>query len=105
MREKTQIKLAKRSVLRTRLHVTLQGLEVLIKASFILGIELQHPRVLVQLVKTILQRVLQRIARLCQPGGLPAFGAQRNQLKKRPYRLAVLQQHADRKSTRLTSSN
>src|SRR3546814_4040391 len=48
----------------------------------------------VQLVEGILQGVLQRIARLPQPGHLAALGADRRQLEEGRHRLAVFQQHA-----------
>jgi len=74
-------------------HVVAQGLHVLVEAGLVLGVELQHPGVLVQLIEAVLQRVLQGVTGMREPSGFPTFGAQRHQLEERGHGLSILQQH------------
>ena len=78
--EEAQVELGERRAARTWLHVIAQGLHVLVEARFVLGIELEHPRVLVQFIEAVLKRVFQGVAGMREPAGFPAFGAQRHQL-------------------------
>lgn len=84
------------AVPRARLHVVAQGLHVVVEAGLVLGIQLHDPGIVIQLVEAVLERVLQRIASLRQPGRLAALGAQRHQLEEGGDGLAVFQQHGFR---------
>ena len=64
MGEEAQVEVAERAALCTRLQVVRQGAPIVVPVGLVLGVELHHPGVVVQLVKGILQGVLQRIARL-----------------------------------------
>ncbi|MPM97067.1 hypothetical protein SDC9_144240 [bioreactor metagenome] len=64
MGEEAQVEVAERAALRTRLQVVRQGAQIVVPVGLVLGVELHHPRVVVQLVEGVLQGVLQRIARL-----------------------------------------
>ncbi|CAI2794288.1 Uncharacterised protein [Serratia ficaria] len=79
---------------RTWLKVIFQGGEIAVPVGIILGIKLNDPGRFIQFIKTVLERVLQCIPDLCQPGGFPAFRADRHQLEERGDGNAVLQQHA-----------
>ena len=92
--ERGQVELGEAAALGARLDVAAQRVQVLVEVGFVLGIELEHPRVGIELVETVLQSVFQCIARLGQPGGLAALGAQRRQLEESGNRDAVLKQHA-----------
>ena len=94
MGEETQVEVAECAALRTRLQIVRQRAQIVVPVGLVLGIELHHPGVVVQLIKSILKRVLQRIARLPQPGHLAALGADRRQLEEGRHRLAIFQQHA-----------
>ena len=59
------------------LDIALQGIQIVRETGVVLGVELHHPRVFVQLVKTVLQGVFQGVAGLGQPSGFAAFGADR----------------------------
>ncbi len=78
--EEAKIELGEGCAASARLHVVAQGLHVLVEAGFVLGVELEHPGVLVQLIERILERVFERIAGMREPARLPTFGAQRDQL-------------------------
>jgi hypothetical protein len=71
-----------------------QSPQVALPIGFVLGVELHHPGMLVELVEAVLQRILQRIASLPQPMPLASLGADRRQLEERRHRLAVLEQQA-----------
>ncbi|MPN05265.1 hypothetical protein SDC9_152515 [bioreactor metagenome] len=94
--EEAQIELGEGRATGSRLHIVAQGLHVLVEAGFVLGIELQHPGVLVQLIEAVLQRVFQRIAGVREPARFPALGAQRDQLVEGRDGLTVLKQHGFR---------
>src|SRR3546814_2249984 len=83
MGEEAQVEVAERAALCTRLQIVRQGAPIVVPVGLVLGVELHHPGVVVQLVEGILQGVLQRIARLPQPGHLAALGADRRQLEER----------------------
>ncbi len=91
--EEAQVELGERCPAGTWLHVVTQGLHVLVETRLVLGIELEHPGVLVQLIEAVLQRVLQGVAGVGKPARFPALGPQRHQLEEGRHRLAVLQQH------------
>ncbi|GBC59025.1 hypothetical protein PSNTI_45250 [Stutzerimonas stutzeri] len=94
--EEAQVELGERGIAGARLHVVAQRLHVLVEAGLVLGVELEHPRVFVQLVERVLERVLQGIAGVRKPAGFPALGAQRHQLVEGSDRLPILQQHGFR---------
>ena len=94
MGEEAQVELAEGAALRTRLQIVRQRAQIVVPVGFVLGVELHHPGVVVQLVEGVLQGVLQRIARLPQPGHLAALGADRRQLEEGRHRPAIFQQHA-----------
>jgi hypothetical protein len=91
--EEAQVELGERGIAGARLHVVAQGLHVLVEAGLVLGVELEHPGVFVQLIERVLERVLQGIAGMREPAGFPALGAQRHQLVEGSDRLPILQQH------------
>ncbi len=91
--EEAQVELGESGAAGTRLHVVAQGLHVLVEAGLVLGIELEYPGVFVQLIERVLERVLQGIAGMREPAGLPPLGAQRHQLVEGSDRLPILQQH------------
>jgi hypothetical protein len=64
MGEEAQVEVAERAALRTRLQIVRQGAQIVVPVGLVLGVELHHPGVVVQLVEGVLQGVLQRIARL-----------------------------------------
>jgi len=73
--EESKVELRECGAAGARLHVVAQVLHVLVEAGFVLGVELEHPGVLVQFIETVLQRVFERIAGMCQPAGFPPLGA------------------------------
>ncbi|MNM90547.1 hypothetical protein D3C81_1028130 [compost metagenome] len=93
VRKEAQVELAERAALSTWLQIARQGMQIVVPACFVLRVELDHPGVVVQLVKRVLQGVFERIARLPQPSQLAALGADRLQLEEGRHRLPVLQQH------------
>ena len=93
MAEEAQVELGEGRIASARLHVVAQGLHVLVEAGLVLGVELEHPGVVIQLVERVLDRVLQSIAGVREPARFPALGAQRHQLVEGSHRLAILQQH------------
>ena len=92
--KETQVEVREGAALGARPHIVGQPAQVGVPGRFVLGVELHHPRVLVEFVERVLQRVLQCIACLPQPGHLTAFGADRGQFEEARNRLAVFQQHA-----------
>lgn len=92
--EEAQVELAERAALRAWMQVRPQRAQVVLPIGFVLRVELHHPRVLVQFVEGVLQRILQGIAGLPQPDGLAPFGTDRLQLEERRHRLAIFEQHA-----------
>ena len=94
MGEEAQVEVAEGAALSPRPQITGQFAQVVVPACLVLGIELNYPGVLVEFVEGILQRVLQRIACLPQPGQFAPFGADRGQLEEGRHGLAVLEQHA-----------
>src|SRR3546814_8357871 len=103
MGEEAQVEVSERAALCTRLQIVRQGAPIVVPVGLVLGVELHHPGVVVQLVEGILQGVLQRIARLPQPGHLAALGADRRQLEEGRHRLAVFQQQIGRAHAELQS--
>ena len=49
--EEAQVELGERGIAGARLHVVAQGLHVLVEAGLVLGVELEHPGVFVQLIE------------------------------------------------------
>lgn len=92
--ERGQVELREAATLGTRLNVAAQRVQVLVKVGLVLGVELEHPWIRIELVEAVLQGVFQRIACPCQPGGLATFSAQRRHLEKGGNRDAILKQHA-----------
>ncbi|KWT88516.1 hypothetical protein APY03_3533 [Variovorax sp. WDL1] len=99
--EETQVELGERRAAGAGLHIVAQRLHVLVEAGLVLGVELEHPRVLVQFIETVLQRVFQGVAGVGEPARLPTLGAQRHQLEEGGHGLAVLQEHGFRLGQKL----
>src|SRR5690606_35214986 len=61
MLKEAQVEITKHTVLRTRLDVAAQCRQVTVPIDFVLGIELDHPRLFVEFIEAVLQGILQRI--------------------------------------------
>ena len=90
--EEAQVELGERCPAGTWLHVVTQGLHVLVETRLVLGIELEHPGVLVQLIERVLERSPRHRGH-ARASRAPPLGAQRHQLVEGSDRLPILQQH------------
>ena len=82
MSQKTLITFTEGAALGAGLDVVAQGVQVAGPVGFVLGVELHHPGVFVQLIEAVLQGVFQGVTSLQQPLRFPPLGADRRQLEE-----------------------
>lgn len=77
-----------------RMHIGMQRFEARLPTGLILKVKLNHPWVLLELLEAVLERVLEGIARLLEPGRLSPLGAEGGELEERRHRFAVIEKEA-----------
>jgi hypothetical protein len=90
--KEAQVKASERGVPSAGLNVLGERAQVRLPPDFVLYVELQDPGVVVEFGKTILEGVLQCVARLSEPVGVASLGGKRTQLEERRDRLTVIEQ-------------